>query len=82
MTKIDPKMSKISQIYPKISKNCKKLLQKSYLRQKARDLPSKSYCWSPTYWAPRAQVSQQFPALNPSGLCLGGIVPVKRGQRS
>ena len=45
MFKIGRKMSKID---PKLltQKVCE-LLQNSYSGQKAQDLPSKSYCWSP-----------------------------------
>ena len=39
-------MLKIRQIEPKISKKCIKLLQKFYSQQKAREFPSKFYCWS------------------------------------
>ena len=46
MTKIKPKFLKIRQIAPKKPQNVQKLLQKFYSRQKAREFPSKSYCWS------------------------------------
>ena len=46
MTKIHPKMLKIRQIAPQKIQNVNKLLQKFYSRQKTRELPSKSYCWT------------------------------------
>jgi len=42
MTKIDPKLSKIGQIDPKISIKCL-----NYCKNPTHDLASKSYCWSP-----------------------------------
>ena len=54
MTKIDPKNVENQANLPQNFQKPHKLLQKSYLQQKARDLPSKSYCWSQTYLAPRA----------------------------
>ena len=47
MTKICPKVLRIRQYWPKNIPKVRKLMQKSYSRQKVRDFPSKSYCWSP-----------------------------------
>ena len=63
ITKIGPKMLEIRQIDPKISKKCG-----SYRKNPSRNRKSGTYPQNPTagpqtYWAPRAQVPQQFPAL-------------------
>ena len=42
----------------------RKLLQNSYSRQKRGTFPQNPTAGPETYWAPHAQVPQQFPALN------------------
>ena len=63
MTKIDQEMLKIRQIDPKISKKCVSYC-KIRTKDKNRGTPPQNPTAGPqTYWAPHAQVPQQFPAL-------------------
>ena len=64
ITQIGPKMLKIKQIDPKISQICV-----NYRKNPINDKTRWSYPQNPTdgpqtYWAPRAQVPQQFAALD------------------
>ena len=63
MTKIGPKMLKIRQIDPKISKKCISYRKIPNHDKKYGTYPQNPTAGPQTYWAPRAQVPQQFPAL-------------------
>ena len=66
MTKIDPKMSKIRQIDPKISKKYLNYCKNPTHDKKRGIWPQNPTAGPQTYWAPRAYVPQKFPALPPA----------------
>ena len=63
ITNIGPKMLKIRQIVPKISQNCVIYRKNSSNDKKDGTYPQNPTDGPQTYWAPRAQVPQQFAAL-------------------
>ena len=54
VTKIDPKMLKIRQIEPKISKKCISYCKNSSHDKKRGSCPQNPTAGPQTYWAPRA----------------------------
>ena len=65
ITKIGPKMLEIRQIDPKISKKCGRYRKNPSRNRKSGTYPQNPTASPQTYWAPCAQVPQQFPALTP-----------------
>ena len=75
ITKIGPKMLEIRKIKPKISKKCGSYRKHPSHNRKRGTYPQNPTAGPQTYWAPRAQVPQQFPALTPSLLLVTILVP-------
>ena len=61
---MDPKMSEMRQIDIKISKNGVCYCKNPTHDKKCGTCPQNPTAGPQTYWAPRAQVPQQFPALS------------------
>ena len=70
MIRIDPKMSKIRKIDPKISKKYVNYYKNPTHNKKRGTCPQNPTAGPQTYWAPRAQVTAQFSRLpcNDTGL--------------
>ena len=64
ITKIGPKMLEIRKIKPKISKKCGSYRKHPSHNRKRGTYPQNPTAGPQTYWAPRAQVPQQFTALD------------------
>ena len=63
MTKIDPKMSKIRQIDPKISKKCLNYCKNPTHGKKRGLWPQNPTAGPQTYWEAPSQLPTQFPPL-------------------